>query len=209
VARSIRHTRRPQILVALASRTSLSRPDGDVPAEIRRRILNSLDTVATFMYGKLPPADQCNARQRMIGRRVHADLLPMILLGRSSQRAYAKPFGYAGDFETISLIYQNQPTGVGCLAALIGDELAEAWSFDRARRDRLVSSSRTISLTLAGKAPHRARSAACVYSGVVSSRRHAKQQFHRRNRRFNVSRPQRGILATFGLLQHLMASLAG
>jgi hypothetical protein len=62
----------------------------------------------------------------MIGRRVHADLLPMILLGRSSQRAYAKPFGYAGDFETISLIYQNQPTGVGCLGALIGDELAEA-----------------------------------------------------------------------------------
>ena len=44
---------------------------------------------------------------------VRRELLPYVLLGRSSERAYTKPLGYGGDYATIDLIYRNRPDGVG------------------------------------------------------------------------------------------------
>lgn len=46
-----------------------------------------------------------------IGARVGVELLPFVLLTATAERFYSKPRGYAGDFMTIELIYQNRPDG--------------------------------------------------------------------------------------------------
>lgn len=106
-------------LAALASRTSNCRPDGKIPGDLEKRLFGAMDALMRLLQARLGPLAECDGRGREIGRWVHAELLPFILLGRFSHRAYAKPFGYAGDFETISLVYRNEPDGVGGLGVLI------------------------------------------------------------------------------------------
>jgi extracellular factor (EF) 3-hydroxypalmitic acid methyl ester biosynthesis protein len=106
-------------LLARASRAALGQPDGRAPTELEERVLASLDALMGFLQTNLGPAQHCDRHRRAIGRRVHADLFPLLLLGRFSQRVYAKPFGYAGDFETISMVYENAPGGVGYIGTLV------------------------------------------------------------------------------------------
>lgn len=50
---------------------------------------------------------------------VSRELLPYVLLGRATERAYTKPLGYGGDFATIDLIYRNQPHGAGRIGSAV------------------------------------------------------------------------------------------
>jgi len=54
-----------------------------------------------------------------IGARIGVEMLPYILLTATAERFYSKPRGYAGDFMTIEIIYQNQPAGSQRLGPLI------------------------------------------------------------------------------------------
>ena len=51
-----------------------------------------------------------HVRQK-IGARISIELLPYVLLTSTTERFYSKPRGYAGDYMTIELIYQNRPGG--------------------------------------------------------------------------------------------------
>jgi SAM-dependent methyltransferase len=54
-----------------------------------------------------------------VGARLQREILPYILLTKSAERVYSKPRGYAGDFLTIDIMYQNQPDGTGRLGPLL------------------------------------------------------------------------------------------
>ena len=54
-----------------------------------------------------------------LGARLQRELLPFILLTQTTERFYSKPRGYAGDFQTINMIYENRPAGVGRIGPLV------------------------------------------------------------------------------------------
>ena len=77
---------------------------------------------------------------------LQADLLPLIRLSRTGERYCAKPRGYAGDFQTIEMIYDNVPAGTGRLGPVIDSamlNLAAAKAIRSRRRllaDEILSS---------------------------------------------------------------------
>ena len=70
-----------------------------------------------------------------LGSRVRAEILPYLSLTQTAERFYSKPRGYAGDFFTIELIYQNQPAGVGRIGKLV-DKCFLEHSTSKAVRNR-------------------------------------------------------------------------
>ena len=54
-----------------------------------------------------------------IGAFVFRETFPFIMASRLNDRCYTKPRGYAGDFETINMIYQGDAAGDGRLGPLI------------------------------------------------------------------------------------------
>ncbi len=54
-----------------------------------------------------------------LGDRLQRELTPYVLLARTAERCYSKPRGYAGDYKTIEMIYQNKPGGTGRLGPLL------------------------------------------------------------------------------------------
>jgi CRP-like cAMP-binding protein/SAM-dependent methyltransferase len=54
-----------------------------------------------------------------LGARIQRELLPYLLLTKVAERFYSKPRGYAGDFLTIQLMYEDKPGGSGRLGSLL------------------------------------------------------------------------------------------
>lgn len=50
---------------------------------------------------------------------LQAELLPFIQLTETGSRYYGKPRGYAGDYQTIEMIYKNTPAGAGRIGRLL------------------------------------------------------------------------------------------
>lgn len=54
-----------------------------------------------------------------IGSIAKQEFFPYMLLSNAGERFYSKPRGYAGDYYTIEMIYQNIPKGVGRLGCTL------------------------------------------------------------------------------------------
>ena len=54
-----------------------------------------------------------------LGARLQREILPFVLLTKTTERFYSKPRGYAGDFKTIEMIYRNRPAGTGRIGPLL------------------------------------------------------------------------------------------
>ena len=54
-----------------------------------------------------------------LGARLQREILPFVLLTETIERFYSKPRGYAGDFQTIEMIYRNRPAGTGRIGPLL------------------------------------------------------------------------------------------
>ena len=73
--------------------------------------------------------DRCglsDAVRNDLGARIHREMLPYINAAELSERIYAKPRGYAGDYLTIAIMYADVAAGVGRTGPI----------FDRAMRDQ-------------------------------------------------------------------------
>lgn len=70
-------------------------------------VLESLEDTCSSLARKQPAAAQA------LGARVQAELLPFLLTTQTALRCYAKPRGYAGDFQTIDDISERRAGGVG------------------------------------------------------------------------------------------------
>jgi extracellular factor (EF) 3-hydroxypalmitic acid methyl ester biosynthesis protein len=72
-----------------------------------------------------------------IGRYVFRETFPYMMLSRFIDRAYSKPRGYAGDFATIEMLYEDVATGDGRLGPFIDRwtrEIAAARAVKNRRR---------------------------------------------------------------------------
>ena len=83
------------------------------------------------------------AEKRNLGNIAKKEFLPYMLLTNIGERYYSKPRGYAGDYYTIEMIYQNAPMGVGRLGPLL-DECFLNLSAAKAVRNRRQLFSREI-----------------------------------------------------------------
>lgn len=54
-----------------------------------------------------------------VGEALKAELLPFVQLTEAGNRYYAKPRGYAGDYQTLEMIYRNTPAGTGRVGRLL------------------------------------------------------------------------------------------
>lgn len=59
--------------------------------------------------------------REQLGALAQRELLPYLAMTFAAERTYSKPRGYAGDYYTIELIYQNNPAGTGRLGALVDE----------------------------------------------------------------------------------------
>jgi extracellular factor (EF) 3-hydroxypalmitic acid methyl ester biosynthesis protein len=77
---------------------------------------------------------------KTVGALVFREAFPFLMSSALVERSYMKPRGYAGDFETIEMIYKSQPTGAGAFGRMI-----DAWALAtgasnavRSRRTKLL-----------------------------------------------------------------------
>lgn len=66
-----------------------------------------------------PSGDASASDREAVGARVHAELLPLMLLSDNGERWYSKPRGYAGDYLSIARMYDDTPSGHGRIGAAI------------------------------------------------------------------------------------------
>ena len=80
---------------------------GPVPDQAASQIRDAFAAVeqATHPEG-LQNADK-------LADRLQTELLPLVRLSATGERCFAQPRGYAGDYQTIGMIYANQPAGTG------------------------------------------------------------------------------------------------
>src|SRR5262249_40105946 len=64
-------------------------------------------------------SEESEAMKTELGIRLQREILPFMLLTKTTERFYSKPRGYAGDFLTIERIYQNRAAGVGRIGPLL------------------------------------------------------------------------------------------
>ena len=86
---------------------------GAVPEDAARRIGEAFDGLVRSI-----PAQGAKSGAG-IGEALQAQLLPLARLSATGSRLYAKPRGYAGDYQTIDMIYDHKPAGVGPVGARV------------------------------------------------------------------------------------------
>ena len=64
-------------------------------------------------------SEESEAVKNELGARLQREILPFMLLTKTTERFYSKPRGYAGDFLTIERIYQNRAAGAGRIGPLL------------------------------------------------------------------------------------------
>ena len=85
-----------------------------------------------------------------LGARLQREILPFVLLTETIERFYSKPRGYAGDFQTIEMIYRNRPAGTGRIGPLL-DRCFLSSPIARAIRNRRVLLAKEIMKTVQAK----------------------------------------------------------
>ncbi|MDJ0838318.1 MAG: cyclic nucleotide-binding domain-containing protein [Acidobacteriota bacterium] len=94
--------------------------DNIVPDELAEQIVSGFREFSVFMNEKLGDESEENPYIKdELGARIQREMLPYILLSGIAERIYAKPRGYAGDFMTIELLYENDPKGTSRLGPLL------------------------------------------------------------------------------------------
>ncbi|MCP4690196.1 MAG: cyclic nucleotide-binding domain-containing protein [Desulfobacterales bacterium] len=92
----------------------------EVPEELSREIEAGFRAFNVFLNQQIGSDSEDSASVKdALGLQVRREVLPYLLLTKSAERFYSKPRGYAGDYLTIEIIYQNQPEGTGRIGALL------------------------------------------------------------------------------------------
>lgn len=101
------------------------------------------------LHAALGPASPlAEVAQRVFGATIQREVLPYLQMTEVARRMYTKPRGYAGDFYTIELIYQNEGGGTDAAGALI-DQCFLQEPAAQAVRNRRGLLAREIAATLA------------------------------------------------------------
>lgn len=111
--------------------------NGALGEERRNSLLVKFRSFTSFLNAALGDAAPLaeNVRNE-IGARVQVEMHPYILLTQSAERFFSKPRGYAGDFATIDMIYNNTPQGAQRLGPLLDYCFLESASAKAVRNRR-------------------------------------------------------------------------
>ncbi len=97
----------------------LQKAQGDVISpDLQAKGEQALDSLKLKMRMYGPRIDD-NPAAELIWGYIFKEIFPYLMRSRFAERAYYKPKGYAGDFNMIELLYQNQPVGEGKLGYLV------------------------------------------------------------------------------------------
>lgn len=93
---------------------------GEISEETSTRIQSGFDQFTSLMNETIgDDAPGNDILKEEVGGWVQQELLPYMLITENGERWYSKPRGYAGDYLTIEMIYQNTPKGTGRLGKLL------------------------------------------------------------------------------------------
>lgn len=113
------------------------RNGGEIPPATRRVIMNSVQQAITSLNDLIgDDVDIPEDEKAEIGRNVFSAWRPYLMLTEAANRFYTKPLGYAGDYETIRLIYRNQGGGIGSLGPVIDQAILETDACQSCRNRR-------------------------------------------------------------------------
>jgi len=142
-------------LLAAADKAGLE-GKGTIPQEYWDRapkLFRSLMTELNRLLGS--NSDLSESARAALGHAAQVEMLPYLLLSATAERFYSKPRGYAGDYFSIQMMYENKPAGVGRIGPLIDRcFLAEPGPQAARNRRRLVANE--ILSTVETAAPARA-----------------------------------------------------
>ena len=93
---------------------------GEIPGFLFSEVLTRFHGFSEYLNATLGDASgEPEVIRDEISQRIRIEILPYILLTKTAERMYSKPRGYAGDYLTIQLIYENQPGGTGRIGPLM------------------------------------------------------------------------------------------
>ena len=93
---------------------------GVLPEKFEREIRSGFGQFVVDLNEIIGDASDLHESLReRLGARVQREVLPYLLLTRTSERLYGKPRGYAGDFLSIDWIYENRGAGTGRLGPVL------------------------------------------------------------------------------------------
>jgi extracellular factor (EF) 3-hydroxypalmitic acid methyl ester biosynthesis protein len=116
-------------LEAIKNNNSIS----DETTEIFRRSFSEFILFINLKIGD--NADLDFFTKQTLGSWLQQEMLPYILLTKTAERFYSQPRGYAGDYKTIEMIYENLGQGIGRIGPII-DECFQATPAAQAVRNR-------------------------------------------------------------------------
>jgi CRP-like cAMP-binding protein/SAM-dependent methyltransferase len=92
--------------VAVAAR---ERPDAAAAAQIAKALFSVERSISPQVPGTAAK----------LAESLQSELLPLLRLSALGERLYAKPRGYAGDYATIAMIYEDAPAGTASLGPML------------------------------------------------------------------------------------------
>jgi SAM-dependent methyltransferase len=78
--------------------------------------------------------------KQKIGAWLQQEILPYLLLSKTAERFYSKPLGYAGDYMTINMVYENAGKGHGRIGAFVDQFFMETPAAKAVRNRRKLLS---------------------------------------------------------------------
>lgn len=131
------------------------------------RLLDELDTcfrtISSLINDEIGDKSHLDQKTKnLIGEQYKAEMLPYILHGNFSERMFVKPRGYAGDFYTINMMYEDKEDGT----ARIGPIIDRCFLNGRAvravkNRRKLISDFICAEIKSNGSKPYKVSSFAC------------------------------------------------
>lgn len=108
-----------QIKAALQNADHLAMANKNVvPSDVENQLIEGFLDFISWVNQELDAESDVHVVEDL-GDRLQRELTPYVLLARTAERCYSKPRGYAGDYKTIEMIYQNKPGGTGRLGPLL------------------------------------------------------------------------------------------
>jgi extracellular factor (EF) 3-hydroxypalmitic acid methyl ester biosynthesis protein len=115
-------------------------------AELQRQVDRACELVKATLHWH---AQAEPALEEPLGKQLFRETFPFFLTSRFIDRSYMKPRGYAGDYETINIIYDSDVQGLGRLGPLL-DRWALGLGACRAVRNRRHAIAGQVDRLLAG-----------------------------------------------------------
>lgn len=106
-------------MLALADQEAI-RNQNQVPEKLAAEIESAFHQFMAYINEQIGDSSGLSDHVRQeVGAQLQREILPYLHLTNAAERCYAKPRGYAGDFLSIEIMYNNTPQGVGRMGALL------------------------------------------------------------------------------------------